>query len=237
MKTLIIFIIIILLIITFLYYNKIRIKCGKLLKWKFYPSIFVPEMFPIIYNKDIIKKELKDALNLPVYNICRYKNNWHDSISGKQFMQKVNNITGWIYGSENNDNNDNNNNDENNNNGWLNFGLIHNNKTFDANSKICPNTCNILKNIKGINIAGFSLLKPNSKILPHKDHSGIKNNSVTIHYGLIIPEENKCNLIVDNEIKYQEEDKLIIFDSNYIHYAENNSDKDRIILYIDKSLT
>ncbi len=227
MLQLILIIILLIILLIILNFKKIRINFAKKFKFKYYPTIFVPEILPILLNQDIIKKELQQALALSVNDIYRKNNEWSNSKTGEEFYNKVSKISGWTYAwnPDNNKNKD-----------WLNFGLIYNNKVLEKNSKTCPKTSEILKNIKGINIAGFSLMTPNSKILPHKDSTGINSNSLAIHLGLIIPEKNKCNLVVDNEIIYQEENKIIIFDSNFTHYAENNSNKNRVILYIDKSI-
>ena len=85
-------------------------------------------------------------------------------------------------------------------------------------------------------MAGFSLLKPNSYIKPHIDNTGIDNNSLGIHFGLIIPEKKKSFLIVNNKKIYEDNFKLFGFDSNYLHSAENNSKQNRVILYIDKTI-
>lgn len=220
---------IILFIIIYINYNNIFLTYAKIFRPEFYNPFFLPELYPLILNKDIIKQELFYALKTPINNIHRKFYQYATSNDGNKFIEKVNNIEGWIYGGD----------DENNiNKNWLNFGLINNNKELEANSKICPKTCKLLKNIKGINLAGFSLLKPHSFIKPHIDNTGIDNNSLGIHFGLIIPEsEKKKNfLIVNNKKIYEDNFKLFGFDSNYIHSAENNSKQDRIILYIDKTI-
>lgn len=228
-KSIIIIILILFFIIIYINYNNIFLAYAKIFRPEVYNGIFLPELYPLILNKDIIKKELFYALNTPVNNIHRKFYQYATSDNGNKFIEEVNNIEGWIYGSD----------DQNNiNKNWLNFGLINNNKELEANSKICPKTCKLLKNIKGINLAGFSLLKPNSYIKPHIDNTGIDNNSLGIHFGLIIPESEKKKsfLIINNKKIYEDNFKLFGFDSNYLHSAENNSKQDRIILYIDKTI-
>lgn len=225
-KIVIIFFLIILLIVC-INYNNIFLTYAKIFRPEVYNPIFFPELYPLILNKDIIKEELYYALKTPVNNIHRKFYQYATSDDGNKFIEEVNNIEGWVYGGDDQDNINKN---------WLNFGLINNNKELQANSKICPKTCKLLKNIKGINLAGFSLLKPNSYIEPHIDNTGIDNNSLGIHFGLIIPEKNKSFLIVNNKKIYEDNFKLFGFDSNYLHSAENNSKQDRVILYIDKTI-
>ena len=225
-KIVIIFFLIILLIVC-INYNNIFLTYAKIFRPEVYNPIFFPELYPLILHKDIIKEELYYALKTPVNNIHRKFYQYATSDDGNKFIEEVNNIEGWVYGGDDQDNINKN---------WLNFGLINNNKELQANSKICPKTCKLLKNIKGINLAGFSLLKPNSYIKPHIDNTGIDNNSLGIHFGLIIPEKNKSFLIVNNKKIYEDNFKLFGFDSNYLHSAENNSKQDRVILYIDKTI-
>jgi hypothetical protein len=219
----------IILLIICINYNNIFLTYAKIFRPEFYNPIFLPELYPLLLNKDIIKQELYYALKTPINKIYRKNNEWSKSNNGKKFINKINNLEGWVYGWDNNDNIHEN---------WLNFGLIYDNISLNANSKICPKTCAILKNINGINIAGFSLIKGNSKIEEHIDSTGIDNNSLGIHFGLIIPEseKNKCFLIVNNKKIYEDNFKLFGLDSNYIHSAENNSNEDRVILYIDKTI-
>ena len=224
-KMLIILIILILIIII-LNYSKIFLFYAKNVRPEFYNFIFFPELYPLLLYKNTIKEELYNALNSPIHKIYRKQNEWTKSKNGENFINKVNNLKGWVHGwNNNNDIHEN----------WLNFGLIYENKVLNANSKICPKTCKILKNINGINIAGFSLLKGNSKIEEHRDSTGIDDNSIALHLGLIVPKK-KCILTVNNKKMYEENFKLFGVDSNYLHSAENNSNEIRVILYIDKSL-
>ena len=220
---------VILFIIICINYNNIFLTYAKIFRPEVYNGIFLPELYPLILNKDIIKQELFYALKTPINNIHRKFYQYATSDDCNKFIKEVNDIEGWVYGGDDQDNINKN---------WLNFGLINNNKELQANSKICPKTCKLLKNIKGINLAGFSLLKPKSYIKPHIDNTGIDNNSLGIHFGLIIPESEKKKsfLIVNNKKIYEDNFKLFGFDSNYLHSAENNSKQDRVILYIDKTI-
>jgi len=224
-------IIVIIILITFLLvynsYNNIFLVFAKIFRPEFYNSIFLLDLYPLLINKDIIKQELYNALKSPVNKIHRKFYQYATSNECNKFIEEVNNLEGWVYGGDDKDNINEN---------WLNFGLIYENISLNANSKICPKTCEILKNIKGINIAGFSLMKGNSKIEEHVDATGINNNSIGIHFGLIVPEKNKSFLIVNNKKIYEDNFKLFGFDSNYLHSAVNNSNEDRVILYIDKTI-
>jgi len=151
------------------------------------------------------------------------------------FSKKVINNYGWIKAwSDPNNNRKKDGNDK-----WLNYGLYHYGKWFEENTKKCPITYSLLNEIKDhINIAGFSLMKGISKIDKHKDTTGKSTNSLAYHLGLIVPDPpNSCILNVDGYEISQKNGQDIIFDSNYEHYAKNDSSYDRIILYIDFKLS
>tara|TARA_B100001996_G_scaffold285566_1_gene225859 strand:+ start:514 stop:1071 length:558 start_codon:yes stop_codon:yes gene_type:complete len=114
---------------------------------------------------------------------------------------------------------------------WFTYGLIYNKKEITKNLEKCPNTKKILRKLNTeyeILVAGFSLLKSKGYIEPHTDIR--TDNSKPWHLGLITPE--CCFLYVDGNIIQEEDGKLFTFDDNLIHAAVNNSDNNRIILYL-----
>ena len=115
---------------------------------------------------------------------------------------------------------------------WLNYGIIYGDAYLSWADK-CPRTCELLRKIDNINMAGFSLLKPYGYIPIHTDTIGGEGGSPHVyHLGLSIPDTGECLLGVGNE-KYKEQNgKLIQFDDRLEHWANNNSSKDRLILYI-----
>jgi hypothetical protein len=117
---------------------------------------------------------------------------------------------------------------------WYNFPLIYHGKVIDKADKICPQTVKILKKMPYIQIAGFSLLLPNSKLEIHNDETGKKNNSMACN---LLLTDNNANLYLfksGHKYKYKhKKGKTVIFDSNLKHYADNKDSKNRVILYID----
>tara|TARA_Y100000816_G_C26037218_1_gene543112 strand:- start:52 stop:732 length:681 start_codon:yes stop_codon:yes gene_type:complete len=210
-------------ILIFIFFEKIVFIYGKLCRPVYYNKYLLPSCWPLLKNIDVIKKEAKYALDCPINDISKKFDEYATSEKGKQCIDKISSTRGWVYGtSRHNIKNEN----------WLMFGLIYDNIPLSANKNVCPKTCELLKNIKGINIAGFSLMKKKSNIKKHTDHVGMDNNSLSIHLGIIVPSE--CILTVNGKDMIEKEEKLFGFDSNYVHSAVNNSDSDRIILYIDK---
>ena len=73
-------------------------------------------------------------------------------------------------------------------------------------------------------------LPPGADLGKHRDpYAG----SLRYHLGLVTPNDDRCFINVDG-IDYSWRDgEAVIFDETYIHWAANNSDKNRIILFCD----
>ena len=184
--------------------------------------------------KTIREEALFVLKNAPRLDIARNYNDWVDN---DDFITNVVGDYGWINGwkreegtiKESNINTE-----------WFNYGLIHRNTDFNENIKYCPKTYSILTKIKKhINISGFSMMVGNCILEPHTDMTGKINGSLAFHLGLIVPKPNEtCKLVVTDEygnnFGYTEkEGGSMIFDATFKHYAYNQSNQERIILYID----
>lgn len=116
--------------------------------------------------------------------------------------------------------------------------LLHDVK-FGNYSSVLLNTFELLSSLGCIQ-AGISVLKPNSKILPHTDDIEddvlLSKKSYRLQLGISIPEN--CSLTVFNkhnepETRQWENGKVLAFDSSQMHSATNQSDKNRIVLIAD----
>jgi len=111
---------------------------------------------------------------------------------------------------------------------------MYRNNVIGKAGTICPNTIKLLKSLKNINIAGYSLLIPNSKIEFHTDDTGPSFNSMAFNMKL---SGGKSDLKIKDKnniyINLHKNGKAIIFNSELQHSAENYSDSNRIILYVD----
>lgn len=208
------------------WYLKLKAKVSK-------PTTYALSDFPEMQDFhdafDDIRTECYNVLNQPVNHIHRNGNIWSNSADPKktdEFLSANKDITGWIIaqalgspvGTDD----------------WLNFPLIAVGHEFKNNLSLCPKLAGLLKKHKKIiNICGFSLLKPGAKLKSHVDTTGMPYNTMAYHLGLIVPTDGENNLIVNGETYIQREGQSIIFDSTYLHSANNNSSKDRVILYID----
>ena len=204
-------------------------------------TFFYPKKFKIFKElqtewKIIREEALKIMLESPKLNISRTINDWHDS---KSYVDTIKNKHGWIRSWEYDPENIQTQSKEGNY-SWLNYGLYYFGDEFTENIKSCPKTMEILSKISSyINICGFSWMSGGCLLQPHTDITGLSSGSLALHLGLIVPEPtNTCRLIIKNSsgtYTYinEEEGKMLIFDATYEHYAYNQSNQDRLILYID----
>jgi len=114
---------------------------------------------------------------------------------------------------------------------WKTFFLCGYGMRADRNIQQCPETWRIVNKIPGLITAMFSILEP-GKHIPH--HRGPYNGVLRLHMGLIVPEpREKVRIRVGNEICHWSEGKALIFDDAYDHEAWNDSDKLRVVLFVD----
>jgi hypothetical protein len=117
---------------------------------------------------------------------------------------------------------------------WFNFPLMGSNNVIGFAEQICPKTISLLKELGEIHIAGFSLLLPGATLQPHTDATGPSYNSMALNMHLSGYNSNLYVKINDSFQIYTHVDgKLVIFNSENLHYADNMGNENRIILYID----
>jgi beta-hydroxylase len=112
---------------------------------------------------------------------------------------------------------------------WRMFMLRLFNKDL-PNSKKCPKTMKLINQCKGIRNAFFSILDKQS-YLP--EHQGGQYSIFRYHLALIIPEPDNCKLIVNGKHKKWIEGESFMFDDTFMHSAKNDSDYQRVILFLD----
>jgi beta-hydroxylase len=96
--------------------------------------------------------------------------------------------------------------------------------------KLCPRTTELVQSIGSIKAAMFAELPPGSKLVRHRDpYAG----SYRYHLGLDTPNDAGCYINVDGESYHWRDGEAVMFDETFIHYAENTTDKNRIILFCD----
>src|SRR6201995_5327357 len=114
--------------------------------------------------------------------------------------------------------------------GWKRFYLKWYNDFHPSAKKYCPQTIQLIKQVPSIKAAMFAVLPAGSELLKHRDpYAG----SLRYHLGLITPNSEACNIVVDGQKYAWHDGEDVMFDETYIHYAENKTDVDRIILFCD----
>lgn len=114
--------------------------------------------------------------------------------------------------------------------GWKRFYLKWYEDFLPSATEFCPKSVALLKSLPQVNAAMFALLPKGGRLVQHRDpYAG----SLRYHLGLITPNSEQCHIYVDGKLYYWKDGEAVMFDETYIHYAENKSDLDRIILFCD----
>lgn len=114
--------------------------------------------------------------------------------------------------------------------GWKRFYL----KWYGANLKsaeqLCPKTVALINQLPNVKGAVFTMLPAGAKLVKHRDpYAG----SLRYHLGLITPNSDDCYISVDGQRYAWKDGEAVMFDETFIHYAENKTDQNRIILFLD----
>ncbi|HCQ29400.1 MAG TPA: hypothetical protein DIU39_03875 [Flavobacteriales bacterium] len=170
----------------------------------FYNSGDFPWLKKFQFHFDELKNELNAIKNLPKKPL--YENTWGNE-DRPTYLNK----------------------DENKNARWDTFVFKFFNIEHLPNMASCPKTAALIKQFPQIITAEFSLIKPNTHILPH---TGYSDKYKRAHLGIIIP-EGDLGLKVENEIKKWETNHWLVFDDSKQHEAWNKTSSERVVLMID----
>lgn len=114
--------------------------------------------------------------------------------------------------------------------GWKRFYLKWYGDSHPSATQLCPRTTELVQGIGSIKAAMFAELPPGSKLVRHRDpYAG----SYRYHLGLDTPNDEGCYIDVDGERYHWRDGEAVMFDETYIHYAENTTGHNRIILFCD----
>ncbi|WP_055591322.1 aspartyl/asparaginyl beta-hydroxylase domain-containing protein [Streptacidiphilus griseoplanus] len=116
-------------------------------------------------------------------------------------------------------------------NDWKTYFFAGYGLTFAQNRDRCPRTVELLDGIDGLTTAFFSILAPGKHIPPHR---GPYKGVIRYHLGLKIPApETSCGISVDEQTAHWQEGRSMVFDDTYVHEAWNDTDQDRVVLFLD----
>jgi beta-hydroxylase len=114
--------------------------------------------------------------------------------------------------------------------GWKRFYLKWYGDNHPSATQLCPRTTELLQGIASVKAAMFAELPPGSRLVRHRDpYAG----SYRYHLGLVTPNSPDCYISVDGQHYHWRDGEAVMFDETYIHYAENKTDQNRIILFCD----
>jgi aspartyl/asparaginyl beta-hydroxylase (cupin superfamily) len=116
--------------------------------------------------------------------------------------------------------------------GWKVFGLFDfpHGRPIAKNIRRCPRTAALIgRHIPHHGAAGFSVLKPGSRIKPHTGYAG---PFLRCHLGLKVP-EGDCGIRVGSETRRWREGEVLVLDDRYEHEAWNATGEDRVVLLVD----
>ncbi|HHW4680209.1 MAG TPA: lipid A hydroxylase LpxO [Xylella taiwanensis] len=114
--------------------------------------------------------------------------------------------------------------------GWKRFYLKWYGTTHPSAIALCPKTTALLKNIPTVKAAMFAELPPGGDLRPHRDPFA---GSMRLHLGLATPNNPRCFIDVDGQRYTWHDGEWVMFDETYIHYARNDTEHNRIILFCD----
>lgn len=114
--------------------------------------------------------------------------------------------------------------------GWRRFYLKWYGTELNSALRDCPKTVALLNQIPTIKAAMFASLPPGATLVKHRDpYAG----SLRYHLGLECPGHSDCAIYVDGEPYVWRNGEDVIFDETFIHYAQNKTEHQRIVLFCD----
>lgn len=114
---------------------------------------------------------------------------------------------------------------------WKTYMLYAYGRKIAENCTRCPETTRLLETIPGMKTAFFSILGPRKHI---PEHRGPYTGVLRYHLGLIVPRQKEaCRIRVDSQVAHWEEGHSVVFDDTYMHEVWNETDEERVVLFVD----
>ena len=114
--------------------------------------------------------------------------------------------------------------------GWKRFYLKWYDQPLPSAAAMCPRTVALLNSIPAVHGAMFAALPPGGRLVKHRDPFA---GSLRYHLGLVTPNDDRCYIVVDGERYSWRDGEPVMFDETFIHFAENQADTTRIVLFCD----
>ncbi len=114
---------------------------------------------------------------------------------------------------------------------WKTYMLYAYGQKIAENCRRCPQTVRLLQAIPRMKTAFFSILAPGKHI---PEHEGPYGGVLRFHLGLIVPRlKEACRIRVGSDVAHWEEGKSLVFDDTYPHEVWNDTDEERVVLFVD----
>jgi len=114
---------------------------------------------------------------------------------------------------------------------WKTFFLYGYGYKMDSNCNMCPETTRLVESLPGMLTAFFSVLAPGKHIPPHR---GPYKGLLRCHLALIVPEPgDQCWIQVGDQTAHWQQGHTLVFDDTYTHQVQNNTDGQRVVLFLD----
>lgn len=114
---------------------------------------------------------------------------------------------------------------------WKTYFLYGFGYKAEQNCARCPETTKLIEQVPGMKTAFFSILSPGKHIPAHR---GPYKGVMRYHLGLKVPEPaEQCRIRVDDEVRHWEEGKSLMFDDTHEHEVWNETDGERVVLFMD----
>ncbi len=114
--------------------------------------------------------------------------------------------------------------------GWKRFYLKWYDASHPSAERLCPRTVALLRGMPCVKAAMFAELPPGGKLNIHRDPFA---GSLRYHLGLATPNSDACFIEVDGQRYSWRDGQSVVFDETYLHWARNDTDSDRVILFCD----
>jgi aspartyl/asparaginyl beta-hydroxylase (cupin superfamily) len=115
--------------------------------------------------------------------------------------------------------------------GWKTFFFFAYGFRSSTNCARCPRTSELLGSVPGLTTAFFSILAPGKHIGAHR---GPWRGVLRYHLALKVPEPaSAAGISVGGETAHWEEGRSLLFDDGYEHFAWNDTDGVRVVLFVD----
>lgn len=114
---------------------------------------------------------------------------------------------------------------------WRSFVMMHQGNWIDWNCERCPRTTEVVREIPGLTVAGFSVLEAGTHITEHR---GPNKGALRYQLGVVVPgADGDCRIRVGDEMLVWREGEPVMFDFTFPHEAWNDSDKTRVLLMLE----